>query len=64
MTHFRCRWEIKGGHVHCRLFAGRSRELTHGKCGDFVMQEDEFWDFVDLVKSSIEFVPEHDGGLT
>jgi len=50
MTHFRIRYKQLGGHVHCRLFAGSRQNVTHGKCGDLVMSDDEFADFRDLVK--------------
>ena len=59
MTHFRLRYKQAGGHVHCRLFAGPQRNLTHGKCGDVTMTDDEFADFRNLVESAdFDIVPE------
>src|SRR5262245_9072535 len=43
---FRLYHETAGGHVHCRLFAGR-HEGALGKCGTFVMRIEEFESFVD-----------------
>jgi hypothetical protein len=60
MSHFRFRFEIAGGHVHMRLFAGKSSEVTHGKCGDLCMTYVEFLQFREHVKSSeFEFVEEN-----
>ena len=41
-AHFRLRWKKEGGHVHCRLFAGPARTLTHGRVGLWTMSEEEF----------------------
>jgi hypothetical protein len=38
---FRVRWQIKGVHVHIRIFVG-SRGSTLALCGELVMTEDEF----------------------
>ncbi len=38
---FRLYYETRGGHVHCRLFAGKG-EGALGKCGDITMRVDEF----------------------
>lgn len=38
---FRIYHETRGGHVHCRLFAG-PHEGALGKCGEFVMRSAEF----------------------
>lgn len=45
MTHFRIRYVRRGGHTHLDVFAGKARELTHGKCGDLCMTNEEFDDF-------------------
>ena len=45
MSHFRFRYIVRGGHTHIRLFAGKNRELTHGKCGEFIMDNKEWDDF-------------------
>ncbi len=59
MTHFRLRYEQVGGHVHCRLFAGKKRELTHAKCGDLTFTEQDFADLRLLVgQPDFEFVME------
>ncbi len=38
---FRLYHETKGGHVHCRLFAG-PHDGALGKCGDLTMKVEEF----------------------
>lgn len=58
-TKFRFRWKLMGGHVHVRLFAGKSE--TGGKCGDLVFREDEWEDFKDEVLGTsrhVEFIEE------
>lgn len=45
MTHFRIHYEPAGGHVHMKVFAGKSSNMTHGKCGDLCMTMEEFEDF-------------------
>lgn len=52
---FRVRYRLAGGHVHCRMFAGR-QEGALGKCGDLTMREDEFRRFMRV--RGIEFAPE------
>ena len=49
----------RGGHTHMRVFAGPASNLTHGKCGDLSMTNEEFEQFRAAVKSSdFEFVDE------
>ncbi len=43
---FRLYHETRGGHVHCRLFAG-PHEGALGKCGEFTMRVEEFASLVD-----------------
>lgn len=39
-------WEKRGGHVHCRVFAGYATgDGTIGKAGDLVFRQEEFDDF-------------------
>ena len=40
-----------GGHVHCRLFAGKG-EGALGKCGDLTMRVDEF----ELFRAAATFI--------
>ena len=54
---FRLYHETRGGHVHCRLFAG-AHDGALGKCGEFTMRLDEFEHFAWLVRSRFEFMPE------
>lgn len=54
---FRVRYRLAGGHVHCRMFAGR-QEGALGKCGDLTMRDDEFRRFMRV--RGIEFEPEAD----
>lgn len=40
---FRVRYDIAGGHVHCRLFSGKTMNSTFANCGNFcVTKGDEF----------------------
>lgn len=53
---FRIYYEKRGGHVHCRLFAGE-QEGALGKCGDLCMRVEEFSNFMRL-RRLVEFRPE------
>ena len=53
---FRLYHETKGGHVHCRLFAG-PHEGALGKCGDLTMRAEEFEQFAWATRSRVEFDP-------
>lgn len=47
--YFRLRYEIKGGHVHCRLFSTTNPNGTWAKNGDLVFTKGtEFRDFIAL----------------
>jgi hypothetical protein len=46
MTHFRLRWEKRGGHVHMRVFSAERAGATHGKNGDLVFREAEWESFL------------------
>lgn len=35
-------WKQLGGHIHCRVFAGK-RGFTKGKCGDLVFADGGEW---------------------
>lgn len=58
-TLFRVRWELLGGHVHMRVFAGKG-SASLGLCGTLVMRQEEFEDFqrAVLVRGNVEFVEE------
>lgn len=57
MAHFRFRFVVRGGHTHISVFAGKSAETTHGKCGDLSMTNDEFEFFRAIVHDTeIEFI--------
>lgn len=49
MIMFRIYYEVAGGHVHCRFFAGKNPGSL-GKCGDFTMRKDEFDVFMEAAK--------------
>lgn len=53
---FRILHETKGGHVHCRLFAG-PHEGALGKCGELTMRANEFASFADACPM-IDYVPD------
>ena len=52
MAHFRIRYIEGGGHTHMSIFAGSASNLTHGKCGDLSMTNDEFAQFKASLRSS------------
>ena len=57
MAHFRIRYNERGGHTHMSIFAGPASNLTHGKCGDLSMTNEEFAQFKAATRSSdFEFI--------
>jgi hypothetical protein len=63
MTHFRLRWEQRGGHVHVRVFSAEHAALTHGKNGDLVFRPAEWESFLrcfqDKGTDTITVLPEN-----
>ncbi len=55
MTHFRLRFKVRGGRTHISLFVGRSKDTTHGKCGDLVMANDEWIAFRAFIEAGQRF---------
>lgn len=53
---FRLYYELRGAHVHCRLFAG-PHDGALGKCGDLTMRGEEFEQFMERCPT-IEYRPE------
>ena len=51
---FRFRWKQEGGHVHVRVFVGRSRNMTHAKSGDLVFSEQEWTWLSEFLRASQE----------
>lgn len=48
-----------GGHIHCRVFLGKAKNMTFNKSGELVLSEGEQWDtFRDILQSAVEFIPE------
>ena len=54
----RMRYVIVGGHVHCRLFTAKARNMTFAKCGDLVFSLDEWDTLRNVLQSAVEFLPE------
>lgn len=48
MTHLKVYWKQLGGHIHCRVFSGKSQHVTHGKNGDLIFDLTEWRDGVAL----------------
>lgn len=65
----RYRYKIGGGHTHIRMFAGKSKDMTLAKCGEFCLTNDEFGEFRAYNDSSyasfctVEFVNDGEGEL-
>lgn len=38
--HWKVKFDIRGGHVHCSLFCAPEKNQTYAKCGDFVVRTD------------------------
>lgn len=49
MSAFKVRFEIAGGHVHCRLFVAKEPGMTYASCGTFVV--DRGRQFIDLFRA-------------
>ena len=49
MSIYRVRFDIAGGHVHCRLFCAKHPNMTFASCGVFTVQKGE--EFESLVRS-------------
>lgn len=51
MTILRIRFRQLGGHVHCRVFVGKTFDGTFQKAGEFVLDAGAEWeDFVDMMR--------------
>lgn len=61
--HLRLRYKVAGGHVHCRLFVGKRKELTHGKAGDLVFDVDEWPEVRGSFETIGDVEPEDEGAL-
>ena len=54
----RIRYKQLGGHIHCRVFTAKAKNMTFAKVGDLIFSESE-WDNVrDMLQSAIEFLPD------
>ena len=47
-----------GGHVHCRLFTGKAKNMTFAKVGDLVFSETEWDDVRNMLHSAVELIEE------
>ena len=54
----RIRYRLLGGHVHCRVFTGKAKNMTFAKVGDLIFSQDEWDDVRDQLHRTVEFVPE------
>jgi len=62
MTHFILRWELRGAHVHVRVFSASHSNLTHAMNGKLVFSQSE-WEsllrcFQDRGEDTILVLPE------
>lgn len=53
---FRIRFEVAGGHVHCALFVAKEPNMTHAKCGDFVVSRGPEFVALEAVMGGVQFV--------
>ena len=50
-----------GGHIHCRVFSAKAKNMTFALHGVLVFSEGREWDtFRDIMQSAIEFLPEEE----
>ena len=42
---WRVRYEVRGDHIHCRLFCAAQKNRTFAFCGDFRIRAEEWADF-------------------
>lgn len=57
----RIRYKQLGGHIHCRVFTAKAKNMTFQKHGELVFSVGLQWDmFRDMMHSAVEFVPEED----
>lgn len=55
----RIRYKELGGHIHCRVFVAKAKNMTFEKTGDLVFDAGEQWNTVrDMLHSAVEFLPE------
>lgn len=52
----RLRYKLLGGHVHCRLFTSKAKNMTFAKCGDLVFSVTERDDVRDMLHSAVEIL--------
>lgn len=55
---FRVRFEVAGGHVHCRLFAAKQPNTTYAGCGEFCVQKGEEFESLVRAFSGAQFLGE------
>ncbi len=62
--HLRVYYRQVGGHVHCRVFSGPSKEKTHAKNGDLTFSEAEWhasvWDALVSIAEVVQEPPRVD----
>jgi len=54
---FRLRYQLLGGHYHCRLFSAQSRNHTFARLGELTVAEYEWVAFQEALKG-VEFLEE------
>lgn len=47
-----------GGHVHCRVFTGKAKNMTFAKVGTLVFSVEEWDQIRNQLHSAVEFHPE------
>jgi hypothetical protein len=52
VNHFRLRWQKLGGHIHVGVWVGTERQTTHGLSGRLIFWEQEWEDFVELMRDA------------
>ena len=54
----RIRYRKLGGHIHCRVFTAKAKNMTFAKVGNLIFSEEEWPTVVDMLHSACEIIPE------
>jgi hypothetical protein len=56
--HIRVYFKQEGGHVHCRVYTAKAKNMTHGKAGTLVFDEAEWPVMHDVLNGIADVIPE------
>jgi len=56
--HIRIYFKQEGGHIHCRVFTAKAKNLTFAKNGTLVFDEEEWKTVFDMLSQIAEMIEE------